>query len=190
MLKLRPTFWRTCRVIANESRLKLLWAVFEEPGLCVGDLAEKTGLRPNYTSMQLRALNSRGLITQYRVDLRVLYYPEVNDSVDYAPEFLNSLRVCYERGIPLKKVISHATAFTHQRRIEIVQAMGQLKKMKFAEIQEATGMSSPALSRHLSKLSARGVVRVRRDRYRVQVSCSPPGCFWVELLTGGSETAG
>jgi len=46
MHKLRPTLWRTCRAIAHETRLRLLWGVFKESDLCVVELARLVGTMP------------------------------------------------------------------------------------------------------------------------------------------------
>ena len=43
--KLRPTFWRTCRAVMNETRLRLLKAVVESQGkACVVKLAKAVGI--------------------------------------------------------------------------------------------------------------------------------------------------
>lgn len=60
MSKLRPTLWRTCRVLASETRLRLLWTLFENEGLCVADLAHRIGISEQNASNQLRSLYISG----------------------------------------------------------------------------------------------------------------------------------
>ncbi len=73
MNRLRPTLWRTCRVLASETRLDLLQHLFEQGELCVSELAAMTGVSPHNASTQLRALNARGLIARRREKQKVIY---------------------------------------------------------------------------------------------------------------------
>ena len=165
-MKLAPTLWRTCRIIANETRLQLLWEIFNEEELCVSQLVEKTGItRPN-ASNQLRALSARGLITSRRKKLYVFYRAEANAEIAYAPLLLSALKKCHRQSMPFDMVIRQATALTHERRIEIVRALNG-HFMPFNRLRDRTRISAPALSRHLEKLEARGFIRGSDDCYRL-----------------------
>ncbi len=180
-MKLRPTLWRTCRVIASETRLKLLWQLFETGELCVQELVERTGIsRPN-ASNQLRALNARGLITPRREDMRVIYRAEANTEIGFAEPLLTTLRTCFDCSMTFKTIIQQATAFTHERRIEIVRALDG-KKLQFHELLEATALSSAALSRHLRKLEDRGIVRGIGGQYRLSRTGNPLGRTLVKIV--------
>lgn len=173
-MELRPTLWRTCRVLANETRLRLLWHLFDEGELCVGQLAVRTGMsRPN-ASNQLRALNARGLIIPRREKMKVIYRPEANRGIDFAPGLLEALRVCSQRSIPFGALVRQATAFTHERRIEIVRTLNG-KRLPFGGLRTATGISPAALSRHLEKLEARRFVRRGDGLYRLGRPGNPLG---------------
>jgi DNA-binding transcriptional ArsR family regulator len=161
---LRPSFWRTCRVIACESRLRLLWALFEAGELSVSELAYRTGMGSAQASLQLRALNARGLITFRREKMRVLYRAEANELTDFAARLLEGLHVCYARKMRFSTVIRQATAFTHSRRIEIVRIL-QRGSLSSDELLLVSGMSSSALSLHLRKLVARGFVMKADGKY-------------------------
>lgn len=164
MSKLRPTLWRTCRVLASETRLRLLWALFENEGLCVADLACLTGISEQNASNQLRALNARGLITPRRLGLRVFYCPEPNTEVECAQTLLNSLRDCCEKKMPLTTIIRQATAFTHERRILIIKTLNS-GPASFAGLLTQTGIPAPSLAHHLKKLEARRFVRRGSGKY-------------------------
>jgi DNA-binding transcriptional ArsR family regulator len=164
MRTLHPTLWRTCRVLANEQRLKLLYALFEKGEQCVFELAEKTGMSESQASIHLRALNSRGLILQRRSRMRVLYHAEANQEVESAPRLLDALHTCYHQKIPIPSLIRQATAFTHPRRIEIIQCIPQSGATK-DRLSEKTKISLPALSRHLKKLKMRGFVTGGNNQY-------------------------
>ena len=167
-MRLPPALWRSCRVVACETRLQLLWHIFEEGELSVNPARFLVGLSQPSASAQLRALAERGLIIPRREDMRVIYRAEANSAVSFAPELLEALRECYERSMPLKTIIRQATAFTHERRIEIVRAL-RGKMMSSSELLDATGMSSTALSRHLNKLERRGFVKRIAGLYRLSI---------------------
>jgi len=164
MSDLRPTLWRTCRVIACETRLKLLWALFREEELCVSSAAECVGMGDAQASIQLRSLNARGLISSRRKKMRVFYRPEANVAVDFAPQLLGGLHACYVRRMAHAAVIRQATAFTHERRIEVVRAL-DCAPMDWNDLVAITGMSDTALFSHLGKLRNRGLVKKGGDRY-------------------------
>lgn len=51
-----PTLWRTCRVLANRKRLRLLYDVAHSPdGLTVGEAARRARLPLPVASQYLRA---------------------------------------------------------------------------------------------------------------------------------------
>jgi DNA-binding transcriptional ArsR family regulator len=162
---LRPTIWRTCRVIASEPRLSLLWLLFENQNLGVAELAERVGISNPNASIQLRALAARGLISAVRKKQRVLYMPSANPNVRGAEALLSALHTCHRRGDSFKPLIRQATAFTHPRRIEIFARLCATPCTP-VELQEQTGISPPALSHHLSKLTARRFIKKSGDRYR------------------------
>lgn len=165
-MKLPPALWRSCRVIACETRLQLLWHLFEGGELSVNPARLLVGISQPNASAQLRALGERGLIIPRREDMRVIYRAEANSAKAFAPELLGALQKCFEQSVPFKTIIRQATAFTHERRIEIVRALNG-KQLSFAKLLDATGMSSAALSRHLNKLERRGFVKRRGGVYRL-----------------------
>lgn len=165
MSQLQPTLWRTCRVLACETRLEMLRLLFEKGELCVSELARLTGTTSHNASTQLRALNARGLITPRREKLRVLYRAEANAETASAPVLLEALRAAFTKKTPIRTVFHVCTAFTHPRRIEIVRSLTKAPQQTFGKLLVGTGMSSSALANHLEKLSARGFVKKREGLY-------------------------
>lgn len=164
MHKLRPTFWRTCRAIAHETRLRLLWEIFKGNERSVTDLGRIVGISEPTASIQLRTLSSRGLICPVRGKLNVVYYPEANSELEHVEKLLNALRHSFANEVSFETVIHQATAFTHLRRILIVQALSTAP-MTFGKLMEETGVAAPALARHLRKLEARHFVKKRGKLY-------------------------
>ena len=158
MSALHPTVWRTCRVLSNEHRLKLLWKLFQLGEGSVTALGAAVGLQGPVASSYLRALNARGLISSERKKKYVFYKPEANPEVEHADQMLSALRASYDAFMPLPMVAAHMTAFTHPRRLEIVRALndGVSDELQLAV---RTGISPEALYRHLRKLVDRGYVQ-------------------------------
>jgi len=164
--KLRPTLWRTCRVIASETRLRLIWCLFEKEDLCVADLATEVGISDQNASNQLRVINARGLISPRRVQLKVFYYPQTNPEVEHAEALLNALHLAYENKISFKSVIRQATAFTHARRIQIIRSLAK-NRGSVEDLNEHLKIPEPSLRYHLLKLEARNFVKNINGVYRI-----------------------
>ena len=61
------------KVLANDTRLRLLHALVRSGQLCVTDLAEAVGLRPQAVSNQLQRLVDRGIVAARRDGNRIWY---------------------------------------------------------------------------------------------------------------------
>jgi DNA-binding transcriptional ArsR family regulator len=163
---LQPTPWRTCRVLANRSRLRLLKLLIEQPDQCVSELARQCGLRLAAASQYLRALNARGLLQVNRNGRWVRYRPADADAPEPIRRLLQALRGSFGHDRdPVERIFRLATSFTHPRRVEIWRAL-QRGAQTGEQLQGMTRMSRHALSRHLVKLRSRGLVTTMEGRYR------------------------
>jgi ArsR family transcriptional regulator, lead/cadmium/zinc/bismuth-responsive transcriptional repressor len=73
------------KVLANDSRLRLLHALERAGQLCVSDLADTVGMRPQAVSNQLQRLADRGIVAARREGNNVFYRiadPCVNSLLD------------------------------------------------------------------------------------------------------------
>ena len=61
------------KVLANDSRLRLIHALERAGELCVGDLAEQVGMRPQAVSNQLQRLADRRIVAARRDGNNVYY---------------------------------------------------------------------------------------------------------------------
>ena len=61
------------KVLANDSRLRLLHALARSEELCVSDLAAEVGMTPQAVSNQLQRLLDRGILASRRSGNNVLY---------------------------------------------------------------------------------------------------------------------
>jgi len=177
-MKSFPELWSLCRLLANNSRLRLLWLLFENGELCVSGAQALSGMsRPN-TSNQLKAMYAQGLISFRREKMNVIYWAEPVSPESVAARLLTALRACYEQSVSFSKIIRDATAFSHGRRIELARAVGT-RGGSFDLLQEKTVMSRTALCRHLDKLERRGFVCCDTGVYRL---CRLEGGFANVLL--------
>mgnify|MGYP001189133913 CR=1 FL=1 len=120
-----PTVWRTCRALMNERRLACLDAVLKTPGLSVGEAAHEVGFPENQTSINLRALQARGLLTARRDGRWIRYFPEADPLVQHAAMVLNAVRREWQgrNGLKEKRLIETLRAFTHSRRLTILKCL-------------------------------------------------------------------
>ena len=175
----RPTLWRTCRVLANRTRLTILRSVMRRPGRCVADVSKDLRIPESLASQYLRALSARGLLEAHRVSRWVRYHPNPDETVPEARRVLEALECTFSaEKKPIDMIFRLATAFTHPRRQEIFRALHS-RPMALAELKAKTGISKDALRRHLDKLVARGFVIEDAGGYRRSV----PGGALAETLS-------
>lgn len=167
---LRPTLWRTCRVLANRTRLRVLHELSVRPEQRVSDVAQKLGLSLSLTSQSLRALNARGLLAARRSGRSVWYSTRANPSIPDSARLLQEILKTFAVDRSSKQnIFRYATAFTHPRRILIMKTLYR-HPMKLREIAVKTGVPIDSLTRHLRKLIARGFLKQDEHRY----VCSVP----------------
>ncbi len=61
------------KVLGNRTRLRMLHAIVRGGELCVGDLAEEVGMKPQAVSNQLQRLVDRGILGSRRSGNHILY---------------------------------------------------------------------------------------------------------------------
>ncbi len=180
---LRPTLWRTCRVLANRTRLQLFGLLVQQAPQTVSELALRLELALPVASQYLRALEARGMLTSLRVGRRVDYRPSAVQA-ESAHELVVALRSAFQRGAsPIESLFRLSTAFTHPRRIELFRAL-QTKACSLSELRTATGISVQALQRHLGKLEARGFVACRLGIYSATTPAEGFGRALARLAAG------
>jgi DNA-binding transcriptional ArsR family regulator len=149
--------------------------LIQKPNQTVSAVADRMRLSVPAASQYLRALEARGLLTCRRLGRRVEYRPAVGSGEGAAGKIINSLRlVLSRRAQSVEAIFKLATAFTHPRRIELFRALTNGAD-SFAKLQAATHIPARALSRHLRKLEARGLVKKEMARYVATLQRHPFG---------------
>jgi len=147
---------------------------------CVSDVALENGISEVSATQCLRALNSRGLLRVSRVsrwvEYRIGHDPLVSGTEELVEALCTQLR---GKGDVIDRTFKDVTAFTHPRRILIVGVLTRHKRLWFSELRALTGISTPALSKHLAKLRRRGLVDADGDRY---CCCKPRGSVMKTLV--------
>lgn len=160
-----PTVWRTCRALMNERRLACLSVVLKSPGLSVGVIAAESGLPENQASINLRALQARGLIVARRDGVHIRYFPEPDPLVNHAATVLEAVRRELKNGAGHKagRLMGTLRAFTHARRLTILKCLTLRAEATCEEIVSRARISQPAVWRHMETLRSAGLVSVTRN---------------------------
>jgi DNA-binding transcriptional ArsR family regulator len=89
---LQPTLWRSCRVLANRQRLRLLELLAHDSELTVTSAAQRLALPLPVASQYLRALEARGFLQAHRRGRRVSYRLSPRRTPGWLQPVVNALR--------------------------------------------------------------------------------------------------
>lgn len=159
--------WRTCRILANETRLKILKRLMRGAELCVTDIAEVEDIALVTASEHLRLLHQSGFLGQERKSKWIFYSAVLPSGFPVTEKIYKPLRkqlIASDRQI--SSLLKLMTAFTHPRRVEILKRLFNSSR-SFEELIELCDISPMAMKRHLDKLVSRDVVRQDSDVYRI-----------------------
>lgn len=161
---LQPTLWRSCRVLANRRRLRILELLADDSELTVTAVAQQLPLPMPVASQYLRALEARGLLQAHRRGRHVSYRLSPPRNPTRLQPVVDALRDGFRHHPGFaEQAFRWATAFTHPRRIALYRAV-RTGHHTPERLRAATGISRFALARHLAKLAARGFIRRRGER--------------------------
>lgn len=71
---------RMFRVLADPTRLRMLYILLEEGELCVSDIKERANISMAGTSQQLRQLEESGIVKRVKDGRMVCYMPDYENS--------------------------------------------------------------------------------------------------------------
>ena len=171
--KLSPTLWRTCRVLMNEVRLRLLWAVVRYADqLNVTGISRELGMPQPIATMGLRALQARGLIGVRRERYSVYYNLKTDRSLPEATRLREAFRRYFESTELADdwtaQMMVLLKAFTHFNRLAMLRrlAVGEATK---ADLEKASGVVVKTVEHHLRHLSRAGLIEVQETSGGVSV---------------------
>jgi DNA-binding transcriptional ArsR family regulator len=166
-MKTADMIWKTCRILANETRLKILCRLLHGAELCVSDIADTEKISRVVASQNLRLLYETGFLKPNRKSKWVFYRAEVPDPGTLAEKLYFPLKKELFRGPSnLTVLLKTTTALTHPRRVDLIQKLLR-GPASFEELIPACDISGMALHRHLEKLVRRNFIVLKNDRYRI-----------------------
>lgn len=160
--KLNPTLWRTCRVLMNDVRLRLLHAVIiNNDKLNVSAIARLLGIPQPVATNGLRALQSRGLIGVRRERYSVYYNLSEDRSLPEATRLRNAFRDCFEASELADDwtdgMMVMLKAFTHFNRLAMIRQLAKGAATK-EELERSAGVVVKTVEHHLRILVRAGLV--------------------------------
>ena len=163
---LNPTLWRTCRVLAGHTRIRLMRELLAHPNHYVSLLAQAAGIGESAASQELRRLQSRGLLRRHQAGGRVYFWPIPDPQVASAAPLLEALIQtlnCYpaDQDAALCRL---AMGLGHERRIQIARILA-VSAITSVELQRETGIPRDSLHRHLQRMQEAGLIQIARNRY-------------------------
>ncbi len=161
--ELKPTLWRTARVLSNPDRLNLMRLVANANGeKGVVELAAEAGLPVPTASTYLRALNARGLISVVRSSSFVYYGTKSDRSLPVAVAIQEAFRRLFARKrLPSNwttRLLPLTKAYAHPRREQIIRTVFQHQPIRYCELHRRVGFCETSLRRHLNILLKAGVL--------------------------------
>jgi DNA-binding transcriptional ArsR family regulator len=161
---LEPTFWRTCRVLANRKRLTILQLLLRDGEQNVQQVARSLRQPIAVTSQYLRMLNARGIIQARRNGRWVFYRVGANKNIPSSVRLARALqKALADKKMSITSLYRIVTTFTHPRRIVIVRCLADMDLTKEG-LHQRTNISRMALARHLQKLVNRGYIKKHQNR--------------------------
>lgn len=159
MQNLNPTLWRTCKMLAGHTRIRLLRQLHDHPEECVSALGKRVEIKESAASQELRRIQSRGLLQAERHGVRLMYRLAADPQVSSAAPLLKALQTAFatlpaERDADMAAI---AAGLSHERRIRIVRTLLEGRR-PLLDLQHATRISAHPFRAHAEKLLASGFV--------------------------------
>ena len=178
---LNPTLWRTCRMLANSRRLKIIQHLIDNGPLTLTELATASSMSLPACSQYTRQITARGLCRETRKGTYAFFDLYPDPSIPYSPYLLlGIIESLLRKKQDYTEPIADLTAYTHVRRIMIVNYLFKEESARLCDMQQDLPISEAALLRHLNKLISRKVVsRSENECYHL---LKPPTMLSKKLL--------
>ena len=186
MQHLNPTLWRTCKMLAGPTRIRLLRQLLATPDEGVSALGRHVGIREATASQELRRIQSRGLLQSNRRGPLLVYRMVADPQVSTAAPILKALQTALRERPPEQDAeICHlAFGLAHPRRILLLQTL--LKSpCSLSELQFDSRISAHPFHEHLRTLLHSGFAVRAESRLRSAVPDHPLARALVRLLQQG-----
>lgn len=179
---LNPTLWRTCRMLAGATRVKLLRQLHEQPGRNLSELAKAVQIGISAASQELRRIQSRGLLKVERRRSFAFYRFGADPQVPTAEPLLKALQSAL-RNYPEERdqeIIQIAKGFSHPRRIAILKELGKAPKRRLV-LRGIANLPQSSASRHVGVLVQSALVSCENGWLVLKRSRHPLACALLHL---------
>ena len=186
MQPLNPTLWRTCKMLAGKTRIRLLRQLHAPVELSVSALGRRVGIREPAASQELRRIQSRGLLQAERRGQHVIYRMAADAQVATAGPLLKAIRsafACFphERDEDMCVI---AAGLSNERRIQILRALRK-DHATLHDVRRDLKIPSYPFAMHLNILQASGFVVRTENRLHLAVPDHPLAKALAKLLQQG-----
>jgi hypothetical protein len=156
--EMNPTLWRTCRMLANARRLRIIHQLIGKDPQTLTQLATACKMSASACSQYTRQITARGLCRETRRGRYAFFDLHPDPMISYSASLLNALIKSLKHAKShYMEQIADLTAYTHVSRIRIVRHIAQHEVSRTCEMKSGLHISKPALIRHINKL-------IRRNR--------------------------
>ena len=183
MKNLNPTLWRTCRMLSGSTRIRLLRALHDQPGLNVTEYARALNIGRSDASQELRRIQSRGLLQSEHCGVSVIYRLGTDPQVASAAPLLKALKSTLDSFPPDQDadICVMAHAFAHPKRIAILKSLSNAPQTTDV-LQKEVRTSFSNLHRHLQAILASGLARRDAGALRLVSTTHPLAKTLFKLL--------
>ena len=187
MHNLNPTLWRTCKMLAGSTRVRLLRQLHEHPGECVSTLGKYANIGESAASQELRRIQSRGLLQSERRGSFLIYHLAADPQVSSAAPILKAIQSSLSTLPPEQdeEMSTIAAGLSHERRIRIVHAL--LKgPQPLPDLQFSMRISAHPFQQHLKTLQTSGFIVTSNRQIQFTVPDHPLAKALSKLLQQGA----
>ena len=183
---LNPTLWRTCKMLAGPTRVRLLRQLLATPDEGVSALGRQVGIREATASQELRRIQSRGLLQSHRIGPLLIYRMTADPQVSTAAPILKALQAALRERPPEQdaRICLLAFGLAHPRRIQILQALLR-SPCSLSELQFDSRIPAHPFHEHLRTLLYSGFAVRAETRLQSAVPDHPLARTLVRLIQQG-----
>ena len=117
---LTPTLWKTCRVVANPVRLRILRILMKKKVLTVMDMVQMMDMPKGTISLYLKELQARGLIHAKRKSVNVFYEFKSDPIVPQAAKIMDIVTALFRGKGSDKDIIALFSALRTSNAVKML----------------------------------------------------------------------
>jgi len=187
MQSLNPTLWRTCKMLAGKTRIRLLRQLYTHPGMHVSALGESVQIGQAAASQELRRIQSRGFLQSERRGTCLIYRMVADPQVSSAAPLLGSIQTALSTlsAEEDEQMWVLAAGLSNERRIRIFRSLFEAPQ-SILDLQVALYIPDHSLREHLKTLLRSGFVTQSGMQFRFKVPDHPLAKALTQLIKEGA----